>query len=142
MGKRTLAVAATRVLGLVMTPLLALEVGCGGQERPGQGAEFGDPTGAVCPDTSSLTYDNFGRQFVEDYCLRCHSRDLLGSRREGAPLDHNFDSHFECQALADHMDQMAGSGPDATNLQMPPDAPRPSTAERRKLSEWLACGAP
>jgi hypothetical protein len=37
---------------------------------------------------------------------------------------------------------MAGSGPDATNEQMPPDGTAPTLAERQQLAEWLACGAP
>jgi hypothetical protein len=36
---------------------------------------------------------------------------------------------------------MAGAGDDVTNTLMPPSAPRPSVEERKKLAQWLACGA-
>lgn len=122
--------------------LIALLAGCGSDDD-GDGAAIGAPTGATCPDGgTSLTWKGFAEPFVESYCLRCHSDDVSGTARQGAPRDHNFDTHFECRAFAAHMDQWAGAGPDAINTAMPPSEPRPSEEERRMLSEWLACGAP
>ena len=46
------------------------------------------------------------------------------------------------RAVKDHIDQMAGSGPAATNTQMPPGDKAPSKEDRERLSTWLACGAP
>lgn len=111
---------------------------CGGQE----GIELGPLTGTVCPPDSTLTYDNFGAAFMEDYCLRCHSASVSGADREGAPADHNFDTIAEIRTFREHIDQMAGSGPEATNDQMPPDGDAPTLAEREMLAEWLACEAP
>lgn len=128
--------------------LLALAIGCGGDDDhdhddEGHGGQVGPETGTVCPDGgTALTYENFGQEFVADFCLRCHSVEVEGDDREDAPSDHNFDTHFECMAFADHMDQKAGSGPESTNEAMPPSAPRPTTEQRAMLSEWLACGAP
>ena len=85
---------------------------------------------------------NFGQSFMKTYCLRCHSAPVQGAARKGAPSDHNFDLADEIRGLADHIDQYAGSGPAATNTTMPPGEAKPSLEERRKLSEWLACGAP
>ena len=59
-----------------------------------------------------------------------------------APADHNFDTLIEIQGLAEHIDGMAGIGPDSTNEIMPTDDPKPADDERRQLAEWLACGAP
>jgi hypothetical protein len=59
-----------------------------------------------------------------------------------APAEHNFDTLAELDLLADHVDQKAGSGPNATNIAMPPNDPKPTTPERQKLSEWIACGLP
>ncbi len=42
----------------------------------------------------------------------------------------------------DDIDTIAAAGPDAVNTEMPPDTPAPTEEERRKLGEWLACGAP
>jgi hypothetical protein len=41
----------------------------------------------------------------------------------------------------DVIDRAAASGPDATNTFMP-EGGSVSTEERKKLGEWLACGAP
>lgn len=135
-----------RASGVAIAAVLGLAASCGGDDDGhdhDHDAEVGEPTGSVCPDGgTSLTYEEFGRPFVESFCLGCHSAGVEGRDREGAPSDHNFDTRFECLALAEHMDQKAGSGPEATNDEMPPRDPRPSTAERQMLSEWLACGAP
>lgn len=60
----------------------------------------------------------------------------------GAPIGHNFDRQVTIRAFAMHIDQVAGSGPAATNELMPPDGAVPSVGERAQLAEWLACGAP
>lgn len=136
MSKHRLAMLLFAALPLLM----ANDDGCscGGDH----GIELGPPTGAECPPASTLTYASFGQAFMEDYCLRCHSSAVTGPDREGAPFDHNFDTIAEIRAFAGHIDGMAGSGPDATNDQMPPDGDTPTLAEREMLAQWLACGAP
>jgi uncharacterized membrane protein len=129
-----------RVIAIVVLCFLPFLMGHGGCGD--DGVQFGPPTGAECPDESTLTYGNFGEEFMSNYCVRCHSAEVSGADREGAPGDHNFDSAFEIRAFADHIDQKAGSGPDATNDLMPPDGAAPSMVEREQLAEWLACGAP
>lgn len=104
--------------------------------------EEGAATGATCPTTQTLTYANFGKAFMQTYCLQCHSTNAQGAARNGAPADHNFDLVADIRSLAEHIDMHAGSGPLATNTSMPDSGPMPTTDERRKLSEWLACGAP
>ena len=136
-------------LALAASLVLTGAVGCGGDDDDhdhddnGHGGQVGPPTGTECPDGGTeLTYESFGRPFVQQYCLRCHSASVQEGDRNGAPDDHNFDTQAECETFADHMDQKAGSGPDSTNQAMPPNAPRPSMEEREQLAEWLACGAP
>jgi len=111
-------------------------------EDDSHGVELGPPTGALCPSTQTLTYDNFAGPFMEKYCTRCHSSKLSGEDRNGAPLYHDFDTLAGIRPVANHVDQMAGSGPNATNLQMPPDGDMPTLEERQKLAEWIACGIP
>lgn len=112
------------------------EAGSGGHDHD---TVIGDLTGTVCPDGGgTLTYENFGKKFMQDYCLSCHSVD--STDRKGAPDDHNFDELVDIDGLRAHIDQYAGSGPDATNEVMPKDDPKPTLEERKKLSEWLACG--
>lgn len=110
--------------------------GCGG------GDEDGPPSGAVCPDNSTLTWENFGKGFMDSYCVRCHSTKLTGDARQGAPNDHNFDAVALVRDEIDHTDEQAAAGPDAVNTAMPIGSPTPTEAERRQLGEWLACGTP
>jgi hypothetical protein len=100
----------------------------------------GPLTGATCPTGSTLTYDNFAKAFFSNYCLRCHSEKVTGAARMDAPSDHNFDTLAEIDLLSMHIDEMAGSGPSATNTTMPPSDPKPTMEERQKLSEWIVCG--
>jgi hypothetical protein len=104
---------------------------------------LGPPTGATCPPGSQLTYVSFGAKFMTDYCTSCHSSTLSGSARMGATLYHDFDTQLGIQQVANHIDETAGSGPNATNESMPDgDGPVPTLAEREQLAEWIACGAP
>ena len=111
-------------------------------------------TGTVCPDPDpmTLTYDNFGRDFMMKYCVHCHSSELTRSKRNGAPLFHDYDTLLGVLQTPDHIDQQAGFGPDATNEFMPPDrcpstpggalavdCRKPTDEERTKLAEWIAC---
>lgn len=112
------------------------------------------PTEAVCPDPDpgTLTWDNFGQKFMTDYCTTCHASTLPRSQRNGAPLYHDFDTLPGVLQVPEHIDEYAGSGPAASNSTMPPsrcpsvpggaldrDCPKPSEAERKNLSLWLAC---
>lgn len=95
------------------------------------GSDAGDATGAVCPQTQTLTYANFGQAFVTKWCGRCHTGDQ-------SP---NLSTQANIQANRTEIDKVAASGPDATNTKMP-EGSSPTTAERAQLGEWLACGAP
>lgn len=114
--------------------------GASGHDEDHDQQMVGPLTGATCPSNSTLTYDNFGMKFFSDYCLRCHSEKVTGAARMMAPADHNFDTLAEIDLLSMHIDEMAGSGPSATNMTMPPSDPKPTMEERQKLSEWIACG--
>ena len=103
---------------------------------------FGPPTESVCPQGSTLTYENFGKPFMEAYCTRCHAANLRGADRQGAPSFHDFDTIFGIRVVFDHIDETTASGPAATNTSMPPDDPAPSLAERKQLGEWIACDMP
>jgi hypothetical protein len=101
---------------------------------------FGPPSGATCPEGSTLTYESFGAPFMAEYCTSCHASTLTGDARQGATLYHDFDSLNGILAVADHVDWKAASGPDATNELMPiGSGPVPTLAERQQLGEWLAC---
>lgn len=94
---------------------------------------LGDTTGSTCPTDSMLTYANFGQAFMQSHCLACHST--------GGPESPRLSSLDQIQAHRDDIDRAAAAGPDAVNTYMP-DGASVDTAERTKLGEWLACGAP
>ena len=120
--------------------LLASQMGHGGGCCSEESSVFGPPTQSVCPPTSTLTYNNFGKQFMESYCTKCHASDKMGEARQGAPSFHDFDTLNGIEVVADHIDETAAAGPAATNEGMPEDNPKPSLAERQMLGEWIACG--
>jgi mono/diheme cytochrome c family protein len=104
---------------------------------------FGPPTESTCPDDQTLTYENFGKKFMEDYCVECHDSKKMGDDRQGATSFHDFDTLFGIEAVHEHIDLTTASGPAATNTSMPPDGePTPSEAERKQLGEWIACDMP
>ncbi len=135
----------TLIVTLIVT-MVGL-VACGGDSPTA--------TEAVCPDPdpNTLTYDNFGMQFMTDYCIACHDSMLTKrSERNGAPLFHDFDSLIGVVQVQNHIDEQSGFGPAAENTFMPPsrcpsvaggpldlDCKRPTDEERRKLADWLAC---
>lgn len=106
----------------------------------GEGDLLGTPTGTACPPSSTLTWENFGEEFMTSYCTRCHSSKLACGERNDAPLDHDFDSREGVLHVANHVDRYAAAGTDAVNELMPKNGVKPSEEERRKLGEWLACG--
>jgi hypothetical protein len=115
----------------------AAALGCGGT-----GALYGPPTESECLQGSTLTYEEFGKPFMERYCTRCHAASLRGAQRMGAPSFHDFDSLFGIKVVADHIDETTAAGPATTNAGMPPDKPAPSLEERKQLGVWIACGMP
>ena len=97
------------------------------------GGDKGEATGSTCPSDSALTYDNFGQAFFQANCLVCH-----GAKGPESP---KFDSVEQILANADAIDKQAAAGPNGVNTAMPQTG-SVSEADRRKLGEWLACGAP
>lgn len=97
------------------------------------GSGPGDATGSTCPMDSTLTYTNFGQAFMQDHCLACH--------RAGGPETPTLSTLEQVRANKDVIDRSAAAGPKAVNTYMP-DGASVAESERRKLGEWLACGAP
>ena len=126
---------------LLLASILVLSAaGAGGCDDDDD--DDGAGTGATCPPGSTLTYASFGQQFMTTYCTRCHASTLTGAARMGAPEFHDFDTIEGIRAVADHIDEQAGAGPDATNVAMPPTGSMPTLDQRKMLAEWIACQAP
>ncbi len=91
----------------------------------------------ACPTGgTTATYANFGQDFMARWCQSCHgstSRD-----RQGAPGDFIFDSAEQVRRHRARIYARSAAGNDS----MPPGPDDPSSAERERLAEWLACGAP
>ena len=88
------------------------------------------------PEGTTLSYENFGRAFIDSNCNTCHAREA--SIRHGAPESFQFDTLDDIHQRADRI-FVRGA---ATNTSMPPGPSDPSPEDRDKLAEWLACGAP
>jgi uncharacterized membrane protein len=100
----------------------------------------GGGTGSTCPPGSTLTYESFGNDFMQSYCIECHASDLPPGERMDAPVGVDFDTLEGILERADEIDRAAAAGPDEINTQMPPpEQPQPTDAERMMLGEWLAC---
>ena len=114
--------------------------GCTGEVEPWR-PDAGDTPRHLaqreCPPDSTLTWGNFGAPFMLDWCTGCHSEDLLEGERREAPMDINLQRLDDVRASMDLVWAEAGDH----NTAMPPVG-GPSAEERRRLGEWLACGAP
>lgn len=113
---------------------LALACGCGGAEAVDDGGGFAD---RPCPEGSVLTWESFGGPFLRNWCTGCHSADVAGPARYGAPDGVDFDTKAAARAWRERIWLRAGDANDT----MPP-AGGPGPEERERLAEWLACGAP
>lgn len=133
------------LLGLLLATTMGHGDGCCASE-----SVLGPPTETECPPTSTITYENFGAAFMEDFCVGCHDSAKTGAARNGAAANHDFDTLIGIRAVANHVDQTAGIGPASANRSMPPADTEidgvpvqiPDDSDRRKLAEWIACGAP
>ena len=93
--------------------------------------ELGD---MACPTSgTTLTYDNFGAQFLDEHCNICHS-----TSKAGAPGSYKFDTLDQVKKHASRI-FIRAAGPNTT---MPPGPDDPPESQRDQLAEWLACGAP
>jgi uncharacterized membrane protein len=126
-------------------PLLALTVLCLGHGQGGCGGHHPhtSPSGATCPPENRPTAQDFGRPFMENYCLSCHGASVQGKARKGAPENVNFDTLEDIRRQWKAIDSHSAAGPTATNMVMPPVYyEQPTLEERKRLGQWLACGAP
>lgn len=104
--------------------LLLFCVGCGGGE--GDGPD-------LCADAP--TYTNDIAAIAAEHCLGCHSTDLQGPARNGAPASLNWDDYATLEpnisAFADAI--TAGRMPQRPNPPVP-------AAQRMLVDEWRSCG--
>jgi uncharacterized membrane protein len=116
--------------------LVCSAAACGGDD---DAAAAPTPTGSTCDET--LTYANFGQNFINTYCIRCHISIATGATRNDAPLGTDFDTLDMIEDWRDEIDAQSAAGPSVVNTFMPEadDPPHPTEDERRRLGAWLAC---
>jgi hypothetical protein len=83
------------------------------------------------PGGTTLTYENFGKKFFEANCVSCH----------GGTGGYSSRSYTTVDSIRADRDRIFINAAD-DNTTMPPGPDDPPEADRRKLGEWLACGAP
>ncbi|HEU4537897.1 MAG TPA: hypothetical protein VFS00_27445, partial [Polyangiaceae bacterium] len=111
--------------------------GAGGNAGGAAGSPSRGPVTEGCPPESELTYENFGAPFLLTWCNGCHSASLPADSRQSAPVGIDFDTLDKVRAQgARIVARSTGAG-----ASMPPVG-GPPEAERQRLAEWLACGAP
>ena len=89
-----------------------------------------------CPPNMPLTYDNWGKSYLDANCNSCHSAD--DGSRHGAPGAIRFDTLDDVHTHSDRIFVRAA----ASNTTMPPGPKDPPADQRKDLADWLACGAP
>jgi uncharacterized membrane protein len=83
----------------------------------------------------SLTYENFGKSFMQKYCVLCHDSHKSCFMRFGAPAGFDFDQPTGIQTRKNAIVRFA-----VTNTFMPPPwMTKPTPAERAQLWQWLSC---
>ena len=83
------------------------------------------------PGGTTLTYRNFGEPFFASHCVSCH----------GGANGYSSRSFTTVDAIRGDRERIFRNAAD-DNTTMPPGPDDPPESERRKLGEWLACGAP
>lgn len=110
---------------LVGLGLLLAACGSSGSGSSGATGDAGT-TGASCAD---LTYDTFGKTFLDTYCISCHGSAL-------AEQNIRFDT---LAGLTSHKSKALS---EVSSGGMPPrGATSPSSDERAMFEEWIQCGA-
>lgn len=98
----------------------------------------------ACPPDNALTFRSFGAGFLRTWCTGCHSSTLPASERQDAPAEVNFDTHALYLPHAQEVHARAvieAHAPAASASPMPPAGLVPE-ADRRRLTQWIACGSP
>src|SRR5438132_386750 len=86
-----------------------------------------------CPTAGTkLTYENFGRSFIDANCQKCHGQ--ASSDRNGAPSSFDFGT---LSSIREHKARIFSRAA-ADNTTMPPGPDDPPRDQRDQLAEWLA----
>ena len=110
-----------------LTLLLGL-VACGEEEE--------DP---LCGREVQLTYDTWGRGFLDTHCNGCHSSITAPAQRRGAPPGVDFDTYEGVLQFAERLEERVIVQNEAEDGNPMPPGGGPTAEEREMLHEWLEC---
>lgn len=91
------------------------------------------PSFRACDRTPALTWENFGRPYLEQHCNGCHSAYLRENQRNYAPMGIDFDTWDDAVFWHERLEARG-----VTDQSMPPGG-GPGTDERELLREWVRC---
>ena len=91
----------------------------------------GDSDADPCAD---YTWETVGEPFVLTWCAACHSAEVKGAQRQGAPASVHFDTEEEAVALAPELGFVAARD----RPTMPPSG-GPDADTRARFATWVAC---
>ena len=101
----------------------------------GEPADTADTGGVACDEIT--TWSTVGAPFIYTWCTPCHSPELTGEERQGAPVGVDFASYEDVLAWADRIEVRVF----AEEAAMPP-AGGPEDDELAAVSDWIGCGWP
>lgn len=87
-----------------------------------------------CVHDPPLSYANFGKGFMQQYCTACHASLLPEGLRMDAPIGVNLDTYADVQRWSDRIIARV----EDTENPMPPGS-GPRAEEIANLREWMAC---
>ena len=109
---------------------------CSTDDPAGAGqADASAPDGG-CPSPESVPTFGDLEQGILPICRRCHSEQVVGAARNGAPEPINFDTYEQVANAAEIASYMVRS------RIMPPNGQEPTEEQRQALYQWTECGRP
>ncbi len=106
--------------------LFLLTIACGEKIDPVGSGDFINP--------EKVTYTNDMAEIFPDNCLRCHSTNIQGAERNGAPVDVNFNTYELAKDNATRANARVQAGT------MPPDSGPLSDSLKAIFQQWIDDG--
>ncbi|MBZ0274139.1 hypothetical protein K8I61_19020 [bacterium] len=103
-------------------------------ESETEDVDEGGIDGEVDSNYCGVSFEEDMLPFFDSYCLRCHSEQVEGDARRGAPADLNFDTQELVLANAEDV-----RGALLDNSGQPPSPPYPTAYDRDRVLAWIDC---
>ncbi len=108
---------------------------CSTDDGAGQGVASAPDSG--CPSPENVPTFSDLEQGILPICRRCHSEQVVGAARNGAPEVVNFDTYEQVANSAEVASYMVRS-----RIMPFPDGNGPTEEQRQELYQWTDCGKP